>query len=259
MHLGDFIKEYRQRHKLSMDKFADMSGLSKAYISMLEKNQNSRSKQPIVPSLETIRAVANTIGVDFNYIIDKIDPDTEVSLEEVKSLDTYTQNTINILSKVTEGGKKEISNFADYIYSNKDYHLPQPPLTLSEDYLETYTNARAAAGLGAYNSSYEDGSYIRVKLSDTSDYDAIVDVKGNSMEPTIKDGDVAFVDFSFDQKDGKVYVVQHEDDTYIKRCYFEKDKLTLKSDNPEYQDIVFQGLDEVRVIGKVTGWATPEK
>ena len=254
---GEKLKAIRLSRDMSQEDIAKILNTTKQSISRYETGANS-------PRIDTVDFIADKLGIELSLLIND-DYSTQDVLNyrrkniSIHPTDTYTQNTINILSKVTEDGKKEISNYADYIYSNEDYHLPQPPLTLSEDYLETYTNARAAAGLGAYNSSYEDGSYIRVKLSDTSDYDAIVDVKGNSMEPTIKDGDVAFVDFSFDQKDGEVYIVQHEDDTYIKRCYFESDKLTLKSDNPEYQDIVFQGLDEVRVIGKVTGWATPEK
>lgn len=38
MTLGEIIKKYRHDHSLSMDAFAAMSGLSKSYISILEKN-----------------------------------------------------------------------------------------------------------------------------------------------------------------------------------------------------------------------------
>lgn len=136
---------------------------------------------------------------------------------------------------------------------------PQSPLTLSEDYVDLYTDAGTAAGAGAYNDGYDDGGYVRAQVYGVPDYDAIVDVRGDSMSPTIKGGDVAFVDFNFETVDGKIYIIQQEDDTYIKRCYFEKDRLTMKSDNPVYKDIVFQGIDKARIIGIVTGWATPER
>ena len=77
-------------------------------------------------------------------------------------------------------------------------------------------------------------------MPDIPDYDAIVDVRGESMEPTIQDNDVVFVDFNFEPIDGKIYIIQHEEDTYIRRCFFERDKLTLNSDNPDYKDIVFK-------------------
>ena len=37
MTLGDIIKRYRNDHALSMDAFSERSGISKAYISLLEK------------------------------------------------------------------------------------------------------------------------------------------------------------------------------------------------------------------------------
>ena len=37
MTLGDLIKNYREETGMSMDEFAEKSGLSKGYISMLEK------------------------------------------------------------------------------------------------------------------------------------------------------------------------------------------------------------------------------
>ncbi len=44
-YLGDIIKEYRKSHRMSMDSFAERAGLSKPYISMLEKNFNPKSRK----------------------------------------------------------------------------------------------------------------------------------------------------------------------------------------------------------------------
>ena len=40
MTLGDVIKNYRTNYNMSMDMFAKKSGISKAYISLLEKNKH---------------------------------------------------------------------------------------------------------------------------------------------------------------------------------------------------------------------------
>ena len=56
MTLGEIVKEYRIAHNMSMDVFASRSGLSKGYISMLEKNVNPKNGKPITPSIETIKA-----------------------------------------------------------------------------------------------------------------------------------------------------------------------------------------------------------
>lgn len=80
MNLGDIIKNYRTEHEISQDVFAEKSGLSKAYVSILERNFNPKSKKPPIPSLETIKAVASVIGSDFNDLIALLDGNTKVSL-----------------------------------------------------------------------------------------------------------------------------------------------------------------------------------
>lgn len=73
------------------------------------------------------------------------------------------------------------------------------------------------------------------------------------MEPTLLNGDVAFVSFSFARKNGG-------EDTLIKRCFFGADSVTLRSDNTDYDDriISVDQRDSSRIIGKVVGHATPQ-
>ena len=80
MTLGDLIKKYRTENGYSMDDFSAKSGLSKAYISILERNRNSVNGKPVTPSLETIKAVSSAINIDFNDVIAMLDGDQEVSL-----------------------------------------------------------------------------------------------------------------------------------------------------------------------------------
>ena len=47
MTLGDIIKRYRNDHALSMDAFSERSGISKAYISLLEKNRHPKTGKPM--------------------------------------------------------------------------------------------------------------------------------------------------------------------------------------------------------------------
>lgn len=80
MILGDLIRQYRKEHGLSMDDFAKMCGLSKAYISILERNRNPVNDKEVVPSLETIKAVSSAIGKDFNQVIALLDGKQQVRL-----------------------------------------------------------------------------------------------------------------------------------------------------------------------------------
>ena len=51
MNLGTLVKEYRTNNSLTMEEFAKKCGLSKGYISMLEKNQNPKSGKPIITTI----------------------------------------------------------------------------------------------------------------------------------------------------------------------------------------------------------------
>ena len=72
MTLGDLIREYREQHGMSMEEFARLSGLSKGYISMLEKNKNPRNGKPIVPSIATYDGVATAMHVSVAELMEKV-------------------------------------------------------------------------------------------------------------------------------------------------------------------------------------------
>lgn len=81
MKLGEYIREYRSNNRMSQRDFAQVTGLSAGYVSMLESGKNPRTGDPIAPSLETIRAIARATGKDLDALLDLIDDDTLVSLE----------------------------------------------------------------------------------------------------------------------------------------------------------------------------------
>lgn len=77
MTLGEIIKKYRDDRKMSMDGFAQLSGLSKSYISVLERNITPHGNQPS-PGIDTYRAVAKALGLDVNELIRAVDDDIEL-------------------------------------------------------------------------------------------------------------------------------------------------------------------------------------
>lgn len=79
MTLGDIIKEYRESNNMSMDLFSDKSGISKAYISLLEKNRHPKTGKPIAPSIQCIKQAADAMSIDFNLLFNKIDGNVSLS------------------------------------------------------------------------------------------------------------------------------------------------------------------------------------
>ena len=81
MTLGDYIKDYRSKNCLSQFDFAKMVGISKAYISILERNINPSTGKPAIPSLSTINRIAKATGIDFNEFLLMLDGNQLVSLD----------------------------------------------------------------------------------------------------------------------------------------------------------------------------------
>lgn len=78
IYLGKIIKEYRDDNKLSMDDFANKSGLSKPYVAMLEKNYNPKSKKEIVPTVDTIAKCAKAMDIEFNDLFNVLSPSNTI-------------------------------------------------------------------------------------------------------------------------------------------------------------------------------------
>lgn len=69
MHVGDFIKKYREEHNLSMQDFANLTGLSKAYVGMLEKVYNPETQKPISPSVDKMNQIAKGMGMSLDELL----------------------------------------------------------------------------------------------------------------------------------------------------------------------------------------------
>lgn len=84
MTLGEIVKSYRSSHAMTMAEFAERAGLSKGYISMLEKNRNPRNGAPIVPSINTYEGVAKATGIAIQELMESTRGE-DVSLEPPSS------------------------------------------------------------------------------------------------------------------------------------------------------------------------------
>lgn len=101
MTLGEIIKQYRVSNNLSMGEFAKMSGISKAYISLLEKNAHPTSGKPIAPSIQCIKQAAHGMGMNFDTLFEMIDSNVTLS-NSIKHVQKKGV-TINVLGYVAAG------------------------------------------------------------------------------------------------------------------------------------------------------------
>lgn len=73
MTLSDLVQEYRREHGLSQRQFASVCGLSNGYISMLERNINPKTGQPVTPSLPALKKIADGMGISLTDLFTRTD------------------------------------------------------------------------------------------------------------------------------------------------------------------------------------------
>lgn len=99
IYLGKIIKEYRDDNKLSMDDFANKSGLSKPYVAMLEKNYNPKSKKEIIPTVDTIAKCAKAMDIEFNDLFNVLSPSN--TIDKNYSMDNQITVIFEMLQNMT--------------------------------------------------------------------------------------------------------------------------------------------------------------
>lgn len=210
MTIGDIIKEYREKNGVTMDEFSLKSGLSKGYISMLEKNENPRTKLPIMPTTKTLTAVSLAIGLSVSELMKKLN-NVASEIGEIP-LDTMILVPVVGLVRAGYGG---LAFECDMGYDTVD-----------------------AKVISGYNK--DDFFYLKVK--------------GDSMEPRLYEGDLVLVRRQSSIDNGSYGVVTIDDEEgVVKIVNYDKNSITLISQNHNYPPRKFSGADvqRIRVIGKV--------
>ena len=215
MTLGDVIKEYRTKNNMSMDTFADRSGISKAYISLLEKNKHPKTGKPIAPSINVIKQASSAIGVDFDTLFNMIESDVTINDTKLPpgafELNDANMHRIPILGYISAG-------------------LP----LYADEHIESYTFTELNGG----------AEYFGLRIKGDS---------MNALR--IFDGDVIIVKRQSVVENGEIAVVLvNDENATVKQFYQDGSNVTLvpKSTNAEHAPQFYNLKDtKITVLGKV--------
>lgn len=83
--LGMLIHKFRKARKMSLSEFSKCSGLSKAYLSILEKNERPDTKKPPLPSLKAILAAATAMERDPTDVLEELGIDIKDKTREIEA------------------------------------------------------------------------------------------------------------------------------------------------------------------------------
>lgn len=234
MKLGERIKSLRTSRGMTMQELADHANLSKGYISMLEKGENPQTKKPIIPSLDTVNNISKVFNMDIDTFLNGVVDN--VKLPEVNE---ENENSIShIYNQLTPPRQQKLYSFAEKQLEEQN--------TVKENNL-IYWVGESAAGPGI---SYSQINAEQINTTVPNGADYALTVRGDSMEPLIKDGEIIFYKEQPIVENGEIAIVElngHE--VTCKKFYKVDDQVILKSINSDYEDMIFN--DGVRVIGKV--------
>ena len=240
MHLGEIIKEFRAANKLSMAKFAEMANVSKAYISVLERNKRPDTEKPVIPSIPVIKNVAEAMGMSFDDLFNMLEDNQVVSVVD----DSVVNKISNIVYKLSNDRQRKVYNYADDLMKEQDGIQEEKVVYLVR-------GRKSAAGSMIHVDDIEANMGVLPSSIVPNGANELVQITGDSMEPIIKKGSELYLRYQPTVEDREIAIVRVEDEGVTCKYLFRDGKnIILKSENSKYDDIVVDS-EKVSVIGKV--------
>lgn len=202
------------------------------------------------------------VYIPYNELFEKVDPflcnyiDKDIREKILKIIDSVITESI-------------LFEFSDYIgLDDLKIHLNTKTVMHSNRLFQEEKKMyrvkvveKLSAGTG-YNYQKDNETYsVYTDRDDLPNYDIASYITGDSMEPRYHDGDVALIQLGYDNIHGGIYAVDYDGESYLKKVFFENDRIRLVSLNKKYDDIIIDLPVEqgtyLNIVGKVVGSFTP--
>ena len=219
MNIGNRVRSLRLAKNLKIAELADAVGVDAANISRLETGKQKQFTE------QSLTRIAQALGVKVIDLFTSGEIDTTVyknsndALASTEGKDVFRVEVLDV-SASAGSGHIQGSDIIDVIHAIE------------------YSNDQALTMFGGRSSSV-------VK---------VINVRGDSMSPTIEPGDLIFVDVSINEFDGDgIYTFGFDGKIYVKRLQMIPDQLLVISDNPKYREWSISKENEYRfyIYGKV--------
>ena len=235
IYIGQKIKEFRTKEKMTQSDLAKVLDTTKQTISRYEKGDRKAGQDTLF-----------TLCDIFNVSIDDFFP----PIQSPNTSNELVQAINDTVVQLTPPNQKIVLRTSEDLLEGQKTK-GEKITEISEPLTEYHVFEKLAAGNG-YN-YMEDRNYDVVFFNKDIDHDFASWVYGDSMEPKYLDGSVALIKDTGWDYDGAIYAVDWDGQSYIKKVYKEKDGLRLVSINDKYDDKFAKWEEEPRIIGKVVG------
>jgi len=230
---GERLKEILYENNVSPEELSKIIKISPSSLSRYISGKMS-------PKITTIQVISDVFGINpvwlMGYDVEKYSDKKEVVevTNLYKSLNTYN--------------RQESINYMKYLKNKQDND--------TEMSSELFIMQKRVKILGqtAAGQPLEYGDSITEDINNLSDIPAnanfALTVKGDSMEPLIKNGSIVYIHSQEDVENGTISIVEIDGAVTCKKVYKEDNQLKLVSINEKYEPMLID-KGNVRILGKV--------
>ena len=188
----------------------------KAYISILERGSNPRNNKPVIPSIDTLRAIAQAMNMDLNELINLLDDNQKIKLSENEIPEGFSPPPEMVLKPLV--GKIACGT----------------PI-LAEQNIEDYINVPKD---------------VKCDFLLTCDGDSMIDagIRSGDVVYLIKQPDIDY--------NGQIAAVRVDGEATLKKVFKYQDKVVLQPANANYEPLVYikEEINDLVIEGIATGF-----
>lgn len=256
----DRLKQIKSERKITNDQLSEMTGIPLGTLSKILAGISDS------PKLANIVAICAVLECSLDYILTGIPENTNnytltgpemTMIENYRKLDPHSRELVSMII-----AKESERNDAPSKPNNERYFkgsiiqgggsvrgtAMKNAVGLSRRRISLY-DLPVSAGTGVYLTDTESVDINIPDNPDTAMVDFALRIKGNSMEPKYRDGDVVLVEECDSVEYGELGIFILDGDGYFKK--FGGDRLI--SLNPDYEPILLKNFEEITCCGKVVG------
>ena len=253
----DRIKQIKSEKKITNDQLSEMTGIPLGTLSKILAGISDS------PKLSNIVAICAALECSVDYILTGIPENTNnytlderemAMVESYRKLDAHSRELVAmVISKEAERtllADKSERGFGGIIKGGAISRgkALKSAVGLTRRSISLY-DLPVSAGTGVFLTDTESVSINIPDNPDTSSADFALRIKGDSMEPKYRDGDVLLVEECDSVEYGELGIFILDGDGYFKK--FGGDRLI--SLNPDYEPILLKNFDEIVCCGRVVG------
>ena len=221
---GQMIDYFRNENSLTMEELGKRLGKNKSSISRWISGER-------YPKIEEIEEIAKYFNTDVETLI--------------FGFNTKVNDITSIYTQLTSQRQERVYNYAEEQLNEQNGQIQE------DNIVPIVFGRQSAAGSMIYVDDVDAEMGVLPSSIVPNGANELVQITGDSMEPIIKKGSEVYLRYQPTVEDGEIAIVRVEDDgVTCKYLYRDGQNIILRSENPEYDDIVVDA-NKVSVIGKV--------